>query len=312
MSYHYENAQKITRALHGVWHGRYGLARCPAHDDQHPSLLIADGNNGRLLLHCYAGCAFKGIIGALAAMGLIGCGTHSVRKLEILENGGQNRDQTFSEKNFEKLPFSDQETARKKACKAQKIWKQAQPIKNSLAETYLRARGITCVLPQSLRFHKKCPHPSGICLPTMVALVEGSKSFAVHRTYLRDNGTKADIMPVKAMLGHVTGGVVHLSRGYGQHYVICEGIETGLALASGMLPEPVDILAALSTSGMMRLNLPEIKGRLTVAMDGDKAGRKAGYGLAERAHRQGFAVFMMEAPQGTDFNDVLLSQGRAV
>lgn len=30
--YNYMNAQSITNALHGVWHGRYGTARCSAHD----------------------------------------------------------------------------------------------------------------------------------------------------------------------------------------------------------------------------------------------------------------------------------------
>ncbi|GAA4656579.1 hypothetical protein GCM10023261_18070 [Bartonella jaculi] len=52
------------------------------------------------------------------------------------------------------------------------------------------------------------------------------------------------------------------------------------------------------------------KGRLTIAMDGDDAGRKAGFTLATRAHKQSFDVFMMQAPKGTDFNNVLLSQKR--
>jgi hypothetical protein len=32
-------------------------ARCPAHDDQHASLSVARGDDGRVLLHCHAGCA---------------------------------------------------------------------------------------------------------------------------------------------------------------------------------------------------------------------------------------------------------------
>ena len=35
--------------------GKY-LARCPAHDDRNPSLAIKDGDDGRVLVHCFAGC----------------------------------------------------------------------------------------------------------------------------------------------------------------------------------------------------------------------------------------------------------------
>jgi len=32
------------------------LARCPAHDDRSPSLSVAEGDDGRTLIHCFAGC----------------------------------------------------------------------------------------------------------------------------------------------------------------------------------------------------------------------------------------------------------------
>ena len=40
-------------------------ARCPAHDDEHPSLSIAEGEDGRCLLHCHAGCSVPSIVAAL-------------------------------------------------------------------------------------------------------------------------------------------------------------------------------------------------------------------------------------------------------
>ena len=45
-------------------------ARCPTHDDQRNSLSIADGNNGRILLHCHAnaGCTYAGIVQAAGVM----------------------------------------------------------------------------------------------------------------------------------------------------------------------------------------------------------------------------------------------------
>jgi hypothetical protein len=41
------------------------IARCPAHDDREPSLSIATDAGGRILLHCFAGCTFSQILGAL-------------------------------------------------------------------------------------------------------------------------------------------------------------------------------------------------------------------------------------------------------
>lgn len=41
------------------------LAICPAHDDRHASLAVAEGRDGRLLLHCWAGCATRDVLTAL-------------------------------------------------------------------------------------------------------------------------------------------------------------------------------------------------------------------------------------------------------
>jgi len=46
------------------------MAHCPAHDDRNPSLSIRDGNNGKPLLHCFAGCSPEAVIAALRARGL--------------------------------------------------------------------------------------------------------------------------------------------------------------------------------------------------------------------------------------------------
>lgn len=40
-------------------------ACCPAHDDQHGSLSISTGQDGRILLKCHAGCSVENIAGAL-------------------------------------------------------------------------------------------------------------------------------------------------------------------------------------------------------------------------------------------------------
>jgi hypothetical protein len=41
------------------------IARCPAHEDRNPSLSIAEGNDGRLLVNCHAACTVDAVVAAL-------------------------------------------------------------------------------------------------------------------------------------------------------------------------------------------------------------------------------------------------------
>lgn len=47
--------------------GRGWTARCPSHPDRSASLSIGEGNNGGILVHCFAGCAPADV---LASVGL--------------------------------------------------------------------------------------------------------------------------------------------------------------------------------------------------------------------------------------------------
>jgi len=200
----------------------------------------------------------------------------------------------------------------KRAAQAHRVWLEAKAISGTVAESYLRARGITCKLPPTLRFHSDCWHgPTARRHPAMVAQVDGAVGTAVHRTYLRaDGAAKAPIMPSKAMLGNTRGGAVRLSVGPGP-LVIAEGIETALSLASGLLRGPATIWAALSASGIKALRLPDRPGQLIIASDGDETGRKAAYALAERASALGWRVSMLPAPDCCDWNDIVLAKGGA-
>jgi hypothetical protein len=56
-------AEAIAERLQGrpVSRGRW-VARCPAHPDRAPSLRVAEGREGRALLHCFAGCSVADIL----------------------------------------------------------------------------------------------------------------------------------------------------------------------------------------------------------------------------------------------------------
>ena len=60
-------AEELLRLLEGVKQvgpGRW-VARCPAHDDHTPSLSIREAEDGRILLHCFAGCRTADVLQAL-------------------------------------------------------------------------------------------------------------------------------------------------------------------------------------------------------------------------------------------------------
>jgi hypothetical protein len=40
-------------------------AKCPAHDDDRPSLSVREGDDGRALIHCHAGCTVEAVVEAL-------------------------------------------------------------------------------------------------------------------------------------------------------------------------------------------------------------------------------------------------------
>ena len=286
------DARDLTRTLGGKWFRSYGCAPCPVCQPQRKrgqnALTVADGHTGSLVLNCKkSDCAFLDI---LAESGL---------------RPGDYRAPDAA--TIAKREAEQQGEAQRRALQASYLWKEVQPIAGTLAETYLRmARGITCDLPRTLRFHGSCWHgPTAKRYPVLMAAVQGAGGACVHRTYLRADGMgKAAIDPAKMMLGATAGGAVRLTDAPGP-LVVVEGIETALSLASGLLRGPATLWAALSTSGIRGLRLPDHPGRLTIAPDGDTAGREAANALAARAHALGWQVSFLDPGDGADFNDIL-------
>ena len=64
------DAREITAGLGGKWTGRQGSARCPSHEDRHPSLSVSDGADGKVLVHCHTGCNPLDVIDGLKARNL--------------------------------------------------------------------------------------------------------------------------------------------------------------------------------------------------------------------------------------------------
>lgn len=292
------DARTLTMALKGRWHGGYGLAYCPAHyNTKTPALSLSDGAEGQLLAHCHAGCEFLKILDALKGLGLV-------------EGQGNYIPPDPAELAQRRRRANALQVQR--GTQARAIWDDAQPISGTLAEAYLRGRGIIGNLPETLRFYPECWHNSAQRIPAMIAQVEGAEGFAVHRTYLDACGSKAGLIPNKAMLGTCKGGAVRLSGAAGP-LVITEGIETGLSLFSGLLKGPAMVWAALSASGMQALSLPAVPHKMIIASDSDDngAGLRAAQALAQRSAALGWDVSLLPAPEGQDWNDYLNKKGGA-
>ena len=55
-----ERLDAVRERSSGHW-----FARCPAHDDQSPSLSIKETDEGRILIHCFAGCCPLAVMNAV-------------------------------------------------------------------------------------------------------------------------------------------------------------------------------------------------------------------------------------------------------
>ncbi len=58
--------RQVLNLLEGVRQGSQGyVALCPSHNDNHASLSVAEGDDGRVLVHCFAGCDVADVVGAI-------------------------------------------------------------------------------------------------------------------------------------------------------------------------------------------------------------------------------------------------------
>jgi Toprim domain len=197
---------------------------------------------------------------------------------------------------------------------ARRLFAACYPVAGTLAETYLRARGITASLDlPALRFHPSCFYRADDKAPREAwpALVAAVTDLAdtitgVHRTWLARNGAgKAPLAEPRRALGHLLGNGVRFSAAC-DVMAAGEGTETMLSLRSVLSDLPM--LAALSAGHLGALVLPATLRRLYIARDNDGAGRQAAARLGERAQAAGIEARLLR-PMRDDFNTDLCAFG---
>ncbi len=215
----------------------------------------------------------------------------------------------LDDRHRESVPTGSPEAARR-------LFAMSKPIAGTLAETYLRSRGITRSQKISLRFHPRCYYRADpddkddvpTSWPALLAAVtdlDGTVT-GVHRTWLDPSGQgKAPVTTPRRAMGLLLGNGVRFGR-VDDTMVAGEGIETMLSLAE-VLPSLPGI-AALSATHLAALVLPSTLRRLYIARDNDLAGDHATHILIERGHSVGIEVLTL-TPRLDDFNDDLQQGG---
>lgn len=192
---------------------------------------------------------------------------------------------------------------------ARRLYAASGSIRGTLAEVYLRQRGI--VLPtdiSALRYHPRCFYrgPMGRQeWPALIAAVTDGKGAVtgVHRTWLDPLGGKASVDQPRRALGHLAGNGVRFGA-VTDIMLAAEGLETALALKM-IMPE-MPVIAALSAAHLAALNLPPTLRHLYVARDDDEAGRFA----LEKLRSRSTEIDIRElVPRAEDFNADLLTLG---
>lgn len=209
---------------------------------------------------------------------------------------------------------------------AQAIWDKAEPAKGTLAETYLRNRGIVLDdIPDVFRFERYLRHPNGGRFQALVARVDDVDGAltAVWRIYLTTDGHKADVENPKLGLGPAAGGAVRIG-GIGPRIGIAEGVESALG-AWLLMGKKFPVWSALSTSGMQNIEIPLGVERVVAFPDGDVSmkregdgyvpvkvppGRRAAQALKHRLNEEGIpCALAAEPPAGRDYLDLWVASG---
>jgi hypothetical protein len=197
---------------------------------------------------------------------------------------------------------------------ARRLFAASKPILGSIAETYLRSRGIAALADlDGLRFHPSCYYRAHDTAPreTWPALVAavtdlGGAMTGIQRTWLaRDGSGKAPLGTPRRALGRLLGSSVRFGKAT-DVMAAGEGLETMLSLRV-VLPD-MPIVAALSSAHLAALILPTGLRRLYIARDNDRAGHRAADALGIRANADGIEDIVL-TPYADDFNTDLCGFG---
>ncbi|TPO01778.1 DNA primase [Mesorhizobium sp. CU2] len=202
--------------------------------------------------------------------------------------------------------------------RARRLFRMTQALAGTLADNYLRQRGILrASVHPSLRFHPSCYYRDLVTgrtsrYPALIAAVTDRSGAitGVHRTWLDPQGEgKAKVDDPRRALGGLLGNAVRFRFPlHGPVPVLAagEGLESILSL-SHVMPG-MAMVSALTANHLAAFRLPSRCIRLYIAADADAAGRHGIEGLSRRAQALGILPLVL-TPELGDFNEDLRRLG---
>lgn len=269
--------------------GKELKACCPFHADRSPSFTIFAGGER---FHCF-GCGAGGDVldyvqraegvGLIEAMDRLGAGLiPMVVAPPLQKDDGEDR-----------------------TGEAVGIWNGAESASGTLAETYLRARGLHLSLPDSIRFARLRYGKRGDVHPVLVAAVtsvDGDMT-GIQRTYLNSSGSgKAAVPKAKLSLGRVAGGAIRLAP-QASEMIVTEGLEDGLTLQQEVGRA---VWVSAGASMLPSMQFPAGVEGVAIGGDNDDAGREAAEKAAMTFARRGLRARIFFPIDAKDFNAELM------
>ncbi|WP_312940501.1 DUF7146 domain-containing protein [Agrobacterium pusense] len=206
--------------------------------------------------------------------------------------------------------------------RARRLFRMTQPLAGTLADSYLRGRGILRASTHAaLRFHPSCYYRDLVTgrtssYPALIAAVTDPAGAitGVHRTYLSSDlepggAGKAKVDDPRRALGGLLGNGVRFCFPVNAPVPVVaagEGLETMLSLSHVMPGMP--IVAALTANHLAAFRFPPGCRRIYIAADADAPGRHGIEGLSRRAQECGILPLVL-SPELGDFNEDLRCLG---
>lgn len=203
--------------------------------------------------------------------------------------------------------------ANKKRELARNLWRRSVPVRGTLAEHYLKSRGIDPAVARALRYLPSALHtPTNRWCPAVIAAVVGPdcRFAGIHRIYLEPDGRQLDHQYPKRALGSLRGGWIRLAPPRDGDTVrnIAEGVEDGLALLTVAPALWVD--AVISSSHLHALKRDPVSSVEFVYHDRDRAGEAGGQAFREGNDGDPDIILLPPPAPAKDLNGLLQQGGR--